>query len=132
VTIAKDIKPKLVSFSMSYEGAGRSLDEHYASLLTACLQIDHTCVKFTKDDIEDAVARVIEVCETDDPQTIRASVPMYLLAEYIREYTPYRMILSGEGADELFGGYSYFSRAPDGEAGRLERYIGHGVAQPGI
>ena len=120
VTIAKDMKPDLVSFSMSYEGAGRSLDEYYATLLTACLQIDHTCVKFTKDDIEDAIARVIEVCETHDPQTIRASVPMYLLAKYIRENTPYRVILSGEGADELFGGYSYFSRAPVGEAGRLE------------
>ena len=84
------------------------------------MSADRPYLKFTKDNIEDAITRVIEVCETHDPQTIRASVPMYLLAKYIRENTPYRVILSGEGADELFGGYSYFSRAPDGEAGRLE------------
>ena len=84
VAITKDMKPDLASFSMSFEGAGRSLDEHYASLLTACLQIDYTPVKFTKYDIEDAIPRLIEVCETHDPQTIRASVPMYLLAKYIR------------------------------------------------
>ena len=120
VTIAKEMKPDIASFSMGFEGAGRSPDAYYAGILTTCLGIDHAQVTFTKDDIRAAIQRVVEVCETHDPQTIRASVPMFLLAKYIRDETPYKVILSGEGSDELFGGYSYFSRAPDGKCGRSE------------
>lgn len=120
VAIAKEMKPNVASFSMGFDGAGRSLDAYYAGILTTALDIDHTPVTFTKDDIRAAIQRVVQVCETHDPQTIRASVPMYLLARHIRDKTPYKVILSGEGADEIFGGYSYFSRAPDGKSGREE------------
>ena len=96
VSIAKEMKPDLASFSMGFEGAGRSLDAYYAESLMTSLNIDHTSVTFTKDDIRDAIRKVVEVCKTHDPQTVRASVPMFLLAKHIHDKTPYKVVLSGE------------------------------------
>ena len=61
----------------------------------------------------DAIPEVIYTLETYDTTTIRASVPMYLLSKYIKSRFPHiKVLLSGEGADELFGGYLYFRNAP--------------------
>jgi asparagine synthase (glutamine-hydrolysing) len=54
---------------------------------------------------------VIYQIESYDPNTIRASIPMYLLSKYLKENTDYKVFLSGEGADELFCGYNYFNQA---------------------
>ena len=63
----------------------------------------------------DAIRDVIYFLETYDVTTVRASTPMYLLSRVIRSMG-IKMVLSGEGADELFGGYLYFYNAPDAKA----------------
>jgi asparagine synthase (glutamine-hydrolysing) len=76
------------------------------------LNSDHTEVNFTVAQGIKALRSVIKSLETYDTTTIRASVPMWLLSKYISENTECRVILSGEGSDELFGGYLYFHYAP--------------------
>ena len=66
-------------------------------------------------DYKDVIARIPEVImhiESNDITTIRASVGMYMLSEYISKNHPEKVIFSGEGSDEIFGGYLYFNRAP--------------------
>ena len=63
----------------------------------------------------DAIRDVIYFTETYDVTTVRASTPMYLLARVIKSMG-IKMVLSGEGADEIFGGYLYFHKAPDARA----------------
>ncbi len=95
-------------FTLKYAD-GDSFDSTFANMLTASLGIkNHTTVTFTKDEGLSAINDVIEKLETYDPNTIRAAIPMYLLAKYIRNNTEFKVILSGEGADELFMGYNYF------------------------
>jgi asparagine synthase (glutamine-hydrolysing) len=120
LAIAMDIlkdPSKIHAFSMQYESRGD--DVFYASLLAREYGIKHTIVNFTKDDISKHVKAIAQHIETYDPNTIRASVPMYLLAKHIRETTDYKVFLSGEGADELFMGYNIFYSAPSEENGKL-------------
>jgi asparagine synthase (glutamine-hydrolysing) len=102
-------------FSMQYESQGD--DAFYASLLARSLGIQHTIVNFTQADIKNYIEHISKHIETYDPNTIRASVPMYLLAKYIKEHTDYKVFLSGEGADELFMGYNIFNNAPVDDGG---------------
>ena len=67
-----------------------------------------------------AIPQVISTLETCDTTTVRASVPMFLLSEYIATHTKVKVLLSGEGSDELFGGYMYFSHSPNEYATRAE------------
>ena len=75
----------------------------------------HHEVNYTVQEGLDALRDVIYHIETYDVTTVRASTPMYLLARYIRSMG-IKMVLSGEGADEVFGGYLYFHKAPDARA----------------
>jgi asparagine synthase (glutamine-hydrolysing) len=87
--------------------AARDVAEH--------LQTTHHEYTFTIQEALDAVSDVIYHLETYDVTTIRASTPMYLLSRKIKA-TSVKMVLSGEGADEVFGGYLYFHYAPDGKS----------------
>jgi asparagine synthase (glutamine-hydrolysing) len=115
-------------FTMRY-GPGQSDDAFYASMLCQRLGCVHDVVSFGPEDLSDATLRaVVTACETCDPNTVRAALPMYLLAKHIAESTDVKAVLSGEGADELFGGYGYFRLAPTptdaaDECGRLLRNL---------
>ena len=101
--------PRLHSFAVGLEGspdliAAQKAADHIGSI--------HHEVHFTVQEGLDAVRDVIYHLETYDVTTVRASTPMYLLARVIKSMG-IKMVLSGEGADELFGGYLYFHKAPN-------------------
>ena len=75
----------------------------------------HHEINYTIEEGIDALRDVIYYIETYDVTTVRASTPMYLLARVIKSMG-IKMVLSGEGADEVFGGYLYFHKAPDARA----------------
>ena len=100
--------PQLHSFSVGLEGspdlaAARKVADHIGTV--------HHEIKFTIQEGLDAIRDVIYHLETYDITTVRASTPMYLMARVIKSMG-IKMVLSGEGADELFGGYLYFHKAP--------------------
>ncbi|MCL1670807.1 asparagine synthase B [Elizabethkingia ursingii] len=104
--------PRLHSFAVGLEGspdlaAARKAADHIGSV--------HHEVKYTIQEGLDAIRDVIYHLETYDVTTIRASTPMYLLARVIKSMG-IKMVLSGEGSDELFGGYLYFHKAPSAQA----------------
>ena len=72
----------------------------------------HFSFEFTVQEGLDALREVIYHLETFDRTTIRASTPMFLMSRKIKA-TGVKMVLSGEGADEIFGGYLYFHKAPN-------------------
>lgn len=106
-------------FTVTY-ASGHSDDAFYACLLCSQCGIQLEVVSFTLTDVMQAIEPVIRCCETYDPNTIRAAIPMYLLAKHIAQNTDVKVVLSGEGADELFAGYSYLRKAPSPEAVNLE------------
>ncbi|MEL6917960.1 MAG: asparagine synthase B [Bacteroidota bacterium] len=100
--------PQLHSFSVGLEGspdlaAAQKVADHIGTV--------HHEIKFTIQEGLDAIKDVIYNLETYDITTVRASTPMYLMARVIKSMG-IKMVLSGEGADELFGGYLYFHKAP--------------------
>ncbi|HUO85144.1 MAG TPA: asparagine synthase B [Thermoanaerobaculia bacterium] len=104
--------PRLHTFSIGLEG---SPDLAAARTVAAHLDIVHHEFHFTLQEGIDALPEVIHHLETYDVTTVRAGTPMYLMARRIRAMG-IKMVLSGEGADEIFGGYLYFHRAPDARA----------------
>ena len=103
--------PQLHSFSVGLEGspdlvAAKKVADHIGTI--------HHEIVFTIQEGLDAINDVIYQLETYDITTIRASTPMYLMARVIKSMG-IKMVLSGEGADELFGGYLYFHKAPNAE-----------------
>ncbi len=103
--------PQLHSFSIGLEGspdlaAAKKVSDHIGTI--------HHEITFTIQEGLDAIKDVIYNLETYDITTVRASTPMYLMARVIKSMG-IKMVLSGEGADEIFGGYLYFHKAPDAE-----------------
>jgi asparagine synthase (glutamine-hydrolysing) len=101
--------PRVHSFSIGLAG---SPDVAAAEKVAAHIGTVHHSLSFTIQEGIDALEDVIRHVETYDVTTIRASTPMYLMARQIKAMG-IKMVLSGEGADELFGGYLYFHLAPD-------------------
>ncbi len=104
--------PQLHSFVIGIEGspdllAARDVANHIGSV--------HHEIKYTIQEGLDAIRDVIFHLETYDVTTVRASTPMYLLARVIKSMG-IKMVLTGEGADEIFGGYLYFHKAPNAQA----------------
>lgn len=104
--------PRLHSFCIGLEG---SPDLAAARLVADHIGTVHHQFHFTVQEGLDALSDVIHHLETFDVTTVRAATPMYLMARRIRTLGV-KMVLSGEGADEIFGGYLYFHRAPDPRA----------------
>ena len=100
--------PRLHSFAVGLKGAP-DLDK--ARLVAEHIGTVHHEINYTIQEGLDALRDVIYYTETYDVTTIRASTPMYLLARVIKSMG-IKMVLSGEGADEIFGGYLYFHKAP--------------------
>ncbi len=103
--------PQLHSFSVGLKG---SPDLKYAQEVADHIGTVHHEIHFTIQEGLDAIRDVIYHLETYDVTTIRASTPMYLMARVIKSMGV-KMVLSGEGADEIFGGYLYFHKAPNAE-----------------
>lgn len=104
--------PQLHSFAVGLKDApdlikAREVAEHIGTI--------HHEINYTVQEGLDAIRDVIYYIETYDVTTVRASTPMYLLARFIKSMG-IKMVLSGEGADEIFGGYLYFHKAPNAKA----------------
>ncbi len=104
--------PQLHSFAIGLAGspdlaAARKVADHIGTV--------HHEINFTVEEGLDAVRDVIYHIETYDVTTVRASTPMYLLARFIKSMGV-KMVLTGEGSDEIFGGYLYFHKAPNPKA----------------
>ncbi|WDD96983.1 asparagine synthase B [Thalassomonas actiniarum] len=103
--------PKVHSFAVGLEG---SPDLEAAQKVADSIGTVHHTIHFTEQEGIDALKEVIYHLETYDVTTVRASTPMYLMARKIKAMG-IKMVLSGEGADEIFGGYLYFHKAPNAQ-----------------
>lgn len=103
--------PRLHSFAVGLKGAP---DLEKARMVAEHIGTVHHEINYTIQEGLDAIRDVIYYTETYDVTTVRASTPMYLLARVIKSMG-IKMVLSGEGADEIFGGYLYFHKAPTAE-----------------
>lgn len=106
-------KNKIKTFSI---GRYDSPDVLAAQWVADTLNTEHHHVPFEFDDAIRVIPDVIKSLESYDTTTIRASTPMWMLCKWIKENTNCRVLLSGEGSDEILGGYRYFKGAPSDEA----------------
>ena len=127
--IASDILKKegrqLRTFSI---GMPDSPDVHYAKIVAKHIDSIHTNIEIPDEVWVDSIEKIIEVTETFDITTIRASTGQYLISKWISENTDIKVLLIGDGSDEATGGYLYFHKAPNDkelhfECKRLLHYI---------
>lgn len=106
--ILKSSEFKLNTFSIGMENC---TDNHYAKLVSDYIDSNHTFVNITKDDAINSIKQVIYTIESYDVTTVRASVGQYLITKFISDNTNFKVVLSGDGSDEVTGGYleNYFS-----------------------
>lgn len=106
-------KKKLELYTLSYDKD--SYDLIYANIFYNFVKDKYPWVKFTTVELnkqiitDENIKNTIKTIESYDPNSIRAAMPMYFLAKYISKNSKYKVVLSGEGSDELFMGYNYFS-----------------------
>ena len=109
-SIAHHLFPDRIFHTFSI-GFTDSPDLYYARLMSKYIKSQHHEIKYTIQDALEAIPEVVKALETFDITTVRASTPMYLLSKYISQQTNIKVLLSGEGSDEL-GYYKYFYNAP--------------------
>jgi len=102
--------PVLETFSIGLPG---SVDLIYAKRVAEHINSIHTTIKVSEDDFFNAIPLVIKDIESYDTTTVRASVGNYLLGDYISKNSTAKVILNGDGSDELTGGYLYMNSAPN-------------------
>lgn len=110
-------KNKIKTFSI---GRYDSPDVLAAQWVADTLNTDHHHIPFDFDEGIENIPKVIESLESYDTTTIRASTPMWMLCKWIKENTECRVLLSGEGSDEILGGYKYFKGAPSDDEFQAE------------
>ena len=103
----------LRTYSIGMKG---SSDLLHADLVARHIGSVHTEVLVTQEELFAAIPEVIEAIESYDTTTVRASVPNYLLAKHIRRTSECKVVLNGDGSDEVWGSYLYFYAAPSGAA----------------
>lgn len=103
-------KKQITTFSIGYNG--KSSDLQNAKIMSDYLESKHHEVKFSLQDGLNAIPHVIQAIESYDITTVRASVPHYLISQYVKQNTDIKIVMSGEGSDEILGGYLYFHYAP--------------------
>jgi asparagine synthase (glutamine-hydrolysing) len=101
---------KLKTFSI---GMKNSPDTKYAQIVADYIGSEHTTIEIIEEEWYKAIDYVIYITETYDVTTIRATVGQYLISKWIRENTNIKVLLIGDGSDELAGGYIYFNNAPN-------------------
>lgn len=106
---ARESATPINTFAIGLEG---SPDLKAAEVMAAHIKSNHRSYTFTVEEALNVLPEVIRHLETYDVTTIRAGTPMYILARHIKA-TGVKMVLSGEGADELYGGYMYFHNCPN-------------------
>jgi len=106
----KKLATNLHTFTIGMDGGS---DLEYANQVAEFIKSTHQEINFTPEDGLDAIDNVIKTCETYDITTIRASVGQNLIAKYISENTDFKVVLNGDGADEVEMGYIYFYLAPN-------------------
>lgn len=114
---ARQLPAPIQTFAIGMEGD--AIDLKYARIVADFIGSRHTEVLITTEQVREALPEVIQSLATFDITTIRASMGMYLLCQYIHEHTDVRVLLTGEVSDELFG-YKYTDFAPSPEAFQQE------------
>jgi asparagine synthase (glutamine-hydrolysing) len=101
-------------------GMKDSTDSKYAEIVSKHIGSTHTNIEIPESEWLDKLEKIIEVTETFDITTIRASTGQYLVSKWIRDNTDIKVLLIGDGSDELTGGYLYFHNAPDPDTSHFE------------
>jgi asparagine synthase (glutamine-hydrolysing) len=110
-------KDRLKTFTIGMKG---STDIKYAEIMSKFLNTDHTTFYCSQEELLKLIPEVIYATETYDITTIRASTPQYLLAKKISETTNVKVVLNGDGSDEITYGYLLFHNAPNSKSAQLE------------